>query len=107
MNLSTFCKKYHTIMTKSIGFITCYDLDRENKHGFSSKDIPVNERTLIVKEQVIPGAFGYPDMYIRHLKVRYKNLDYPIISMTDYELDVIKRLEIIAGAVKFLEESGV
>ncbi|WP_445631574.1 hypothetical protein [Nostoc sp. DSM 114167] len=94
-------------MTKNIEFITFYDLDRENKHGFSSKDIPANERTLILKEQIIPGAFGYPDMYIRHMKLRYGNQDYPIICMTDYELDEVKRLEIIAGAVKFLEGSGV
>ncbi|MEH2214281.1 hypothetical protein [Nostoc sp.] len=94
-------------MSKSIDFITYHDLDREQKHGFSSKDIPPNERTLIVKEQVIPGAFGYPDMYIRHMRLRYKNQDYPIICMTDYELDEVKRLEILAGAVKFLGESGV
>ncbi|MBN3940759.1 hypothetical protein [Nostoc sp. NMS9] len=94
-------------MNKSIEFITYYDLDKENKHGFSSKDIPANERTLMVKEQIIPGAFGYSDMYIRHMKLRYKNHDYPIISMTDYELDAAKKLEILAGAVKFLGESEV
>jgi hypothetical protein len=94
-------------MSKNIEFLTYYDLDREHKHGFSSKDIPRNERTLIVKEQIIPGAFGYPDMYIRHMSLRYKNRDYPIICMTDYELDTTKRVGIIADAVKFLEESGV
>ncbi|MEH2263832.1 hypothetical protein [Nostoc sp.] len=94
-------------MDKNIVYLTYYDLDKEQKHGFSSKDIPSNERTLIVKEQIIPGAFGYPDMYIRHMKLRYKNRDYPVICMTDYELDVAKRVEIIAGAVQFLQESGI
>ncbi|MEH1796248.1 MULTISPECIES: hypothetical protein [unclassified Nostoc] len=44
---------------------------------------------------------------IRHMKLRYKNRDYPIICMTDYELDATKRTGIIADAVKLLEESGV
>ncbi|MEA5626603.1 hypothetical protein [Nostoc sp. UHCC 0251] len=94
-------------MNKSIESLTYYDLEKENKHGFSSKDIPANERTLIVKEQIIPGAFGYPDMYIRHMKLRYKNRDYPIICMTDYELDVTKKVGIMADAVKFLQDSGI
>ncbi|MDZ8067756.1 MAG: hypothetical protein RMY64_19390 [Nostoc sp. DedQUE08] len=94
-------------MTKNIKFITYYDLDRENKHGFSSKAFPPTEQTLALKEQIIPGAFGYPDMYIRYMKLRYSNQDYPIICMTDYELDETKRLEIFAGAVKFLGEPEV
>ncbi|MDZ7970861.1 MAG: hypothetical protein RM368_39070 [Nostoc sp. DedSLP03] len=94
-------------MTKNIKFITFYDLEKENKHGFSSKAYPPTERTLVLREQIIPGAFGYPDMYIRHMKLRYDNRDYPIICMTDYELDEVKRLEILAGAVNFLGEAGV
>ncbi|MEH2331551.1 hypothetical protein [Nostoc sp.] len=93
-------------MKKSTEFITYYDLDVENKHGFFCEDIPATERTLIVKEQIIPGALGYPNMYIRHMKLRYKNCDYPIICMTDYELDAVKKLEILAGAVQFLGEVG-
>ncbi|MFN6485991.1 MULTISPECIES: hypothetical protein [unclassified Nostoc] len=92
-------------MTKNIEFITFHDLNRDNKHGFSSKAFPPNEQTLVLREQIIPGAFGYPNMYIRHMKLRYENQDYPIICMTDYELDEVKKLEIIAGVVKFLGES--
>ncbi|MDF5706528.1 MAG: hypothetical protein PUP90_02310 [Nostoc sp. S4] len=91
-------------MTKEINYIVYYDLNKEAKHGFSSGEIPQSERVLIVREQVIPGAFGYPPMYIRHLKLRYKKRDYPIISMTDYELTEIKRVEIVAGALQFLEQ---
>ncbi|MFN6441542.1 MAG: hypothetical protein RMY35_032330 [Nostoc sp. DedSLP01] len=91
-------------MSKKIDYIVYYDLDKEAKHGFSSEEIPEEKRVLIVREQIIPGAFGYPPMHIRHLKLRYKRRDYPIISMTDYELTDIKRMEILAGALQFLEQ---
>ncbi|MFN6484609.1 MULTISPECIES: hypothetical protein [unclassified Nostoc] len=85
--------------------LTYHDLEKENKHGFSIGE-PLTEQSLVVREMVIPGMFDYPDMYVRHLNLIFREQRYLIISMTDYELDEVKRLEICTGAAKFLKEKS-
>ncbi|BBD60614.1 hypothetical protein NIES2109_34130 [Nostoc sp. HK-01] len=89
-----------------IKFIVYHDLNHEDKHGFSSPSFKPGEQTLVVREQILPGAFGYPDMFIRHLNIIFQQQAYLIVSMTDYELDDIKRLEITTGGLNFLAQKN-
>lgn len=79
------------------------DLAKDQKHGYSAS-IVATDNSLIVREMIVPGLHGYPPLYVRHLKVTFNNLPQIIISQTDYELTLAKRLEIIAGAVEFLQQ---
>ena len=61
---------------------------------------------LKIKEQIIKGQSGYPNMYIRHLSLTLtKGGRIPIVSYTDYELSPEKGLEIMAGSLKLLSEN--
>ncbi|MEH2200957.1 hypothetical protein [Nostoc sp.] len=87
-----------------MNYLTYHDLEKENKHGFTAGEESLTEKSLVVREMVVPGFAGYPDMYVRHLHLVSIEQQYLIISMTDYEIDEAKRLEICAGAVKFLKQ---
>ncbi|MEH1791604.1 MULTISPECIES: hypothetical protein [unclassified Nostoc] len=87
-----------------MNYLTYHDLEKENKHGFSAGESLLTEESLVVREMIVPGMFDYPDMYVRHVHLIFGTEEYLIISMTDYELDEVKRLEICAGAVKFLKQ---
>jgi hypothetical protein len=87
-----------------MNYLTYHDLEKENKHGFTAGEESLTEESLVVREMVISGMLGYTDMHIRHIHLTFREQQYLIISMTDYELDETKRLEICAGAVKFLKE---
>lgn len=57
---------------------------------------------MIVKEQILLGQFGMSDIYIRHLSTLTKGREILIISYTDYELTHLKKVEIMANALKLL-----
>ncbi|WP_148650009.1 hypothetical protein [Nostoc sp. NIES-3756] len=78
----------------------------DNKHGFSIPDVTQNPENLVLKEQVFPGMAGYPAMYIRHLTMTFRQEQYFIVSMTDYELDDAKKTEIINDAIEFLQQQN-
>lgn len=86
-----------------MNYFTYHDLKKENKQGFTAGEKPLTEESLVVREMVIPGMAGYPDMYIRHIEIIFEEQQYLLISMTDYELDEAKTLEISIGAAKFLK----
>lgn len=88
-----------------MNYLVYRDLSKEKLHGISMGKEPIAENSLMLKEQVLPGAFDYPDTYIRHLSVTFKRKQYFIISMTDYELDIAKRASILAEAVQLLTQS--
>ncbi|MEH2381119.1 MAG: hypothetical protein V7K27_19905 [Nostoc sp.] len=87
-----------------MNYLTYHDLEKEDKHGFTAGDKSLTEESLVVREMVVPGMFDYPDMYVRHIYLTFRTQQYLIISMTDYELDEAKKLEICTGAGKFLKE---
>nr|MDZ8016531.1 hypothetical protein [Nostoc sp. SerVER01] len=82
------------------------DLSMENKHGFSIGHESATENILVVREGVLPGAFGYPSLYTRHLRSCFNNQPLLIISITDYELTDDKRQEIIRDCEQFLLEQN-
>lgn len=86
-----------------MNYFTYHDLKKENKHGFTAGDKPLTEKSLVVREMVVPGMAGYPDMHIRHIDIIFEEQKYLLITMTDYELDQAKILEISIGAAKFLK----
>ncbi|MDM9580896.1 hypothetical protein [Nostoc sp. GT001] len=87
-----------------MNYLSYHDLEKEDKHGFTAGEEPLTEESLVVREMVVPGMLDYPNMYVRHINLAFGEQQYLIISMTDYELDEAKKLEICAGAVKFLKE---
>lgn len=76
------------------------DLKHESKSGYSVHEI--NSRSRAVRAGVIPGAFGLPPIYCRHLHSSYEGERLLIISQTDEELSDLKREEIINGAIAYL-----
>ncbi|MEH2320826.1 hypothetical protein [Nostoc sp.] len=86
-----------------MNYLTYHDLEKEDKHGFTAGEESLTEESLVVREMIVPGMFDYPDLYVRHINLAFREQQYLIISMTDYELDEAKKLEICAGAVKFLK----
>lgn len=80
------------------------DLKAENLHGYESQEI--QSGGMVVREMIVPGAFGFPPMYIRHLSLTYAGERVLIICQTDYELTPAKGVEILAGAVQFLEKNS-
>jgi hypothetical protein len=87
-----------------MNYLAYHDLEKEDKHGFTAREESLTEEYLVVREMVIPGVFDYPDMYVTHINLVFGEKQYLIVSTTDYELDEAKKLEICAGAVKFLKE---
>ncbi|MEH2310735.1 MAG: hypothetical protein V7K35_04740 [Nostoc sp.] len=87
-----------------MNYFTYHDLEKENKHGLTAGDESLTEESLVVREMIVPGMAGYSDMYVRHICLIFREQQYLIISMTDYELDEAKRLEICTGAAKFLKQ---
>lgn len=81
--------------------ISFKDLKADNVHGYTREQSPA-ANTLVLKEMVFPGAFGYPDMYVRHTRFVHNDEEYLLISQTDYELTDERRLEIVRGAQEFL-----
>ena len=79
------------------------DLKHDNYDNEYELTNPTGDK--VIKEQIIPGKLGYPDMYIRHLSVTWKNQHIPIFSYTDYELNIAKRVEILAQSVKLLDDN--
>ncbi len=71
--------------------ISYQDLAVDKRHGFVYQDTSSEKEILVIKEQVFPGAAGYPDMYVRHLKTTFQDEEYLIISQTDYELTPAKK----------------
>lgn len=84
-------------MSKQLRVVIYQDLERDNKHGYEIKTHNLTEDLVVIKAQVIPGLYGYPDMYIRHIDTP----KFKIISQTDYELTHKKVKEIVDGAVDF------
>ncbi|MEH2374034.1 hypothetical protein [Nostoc sp.] len=87
-----------------MNYLTYHDLEKEDKHGFTAGEESLTKESLVVREMIMPGMLGYPDLYVRHINLVFREQQYLIISMTDYELSEAKKLEICAGAVKFLKQ---
>lgn len=81
-------------------FVTYQDLKFDKRHGYKIE--AGNEESLVVKEMILPGAYGFPPMYIGHIPFRYHSEEINLISQTDYELTEPKRREIIRNAIAFL-----
>ena len=80
----------------------CYrDLPQDGYHN--AYELINQPGDLIIKEQIIKGQFGYPDIYIRHLSLTLtKGGRIPLISYTNYEMTPEKGLEILAGALQLI-----
>lgn len=76
------------------------NLKHDGMHGYQLQSLKAD---VVVVEQVLPGKFGYPDLYIRHLYFDLNDQPVLVISQTEYELDDAKRQKIIAGAKQLLE----
>ena len=72
--------------------------------GYDNAYELINEPgNLMIKEQIIKGGLGYPNMYIRHLSLGLVNgKEILVISYTDHELTQQQKSKILAGALKFL-----
>lgn len=93
-------------MNKLIKYIVYRDLKADgfnNVYEIVEEELSSNSK--VVKDNVIPGMYGYPDMYIRKFKVKTgTNLEeYLIISYTDYELTKAKKLKIMREAIKLIK----
>lgn len=75
------------------------DLKHDGMHGYQLQSLKAN---VVVVEQVLPGKFGYPDLYIRHLYFDLNDTPILIVSQTEYELDDAKRSEIVDSAKKLI-----
>lgn len=77
------------------------DLKTDGFHGYELQELQSD--SMILKEQIIPGAFGYPPMHITHLSLTHRGKRVLIICQTDEELTPAKGIEILAGALKLIE----
>lgn len=80
------------------------DLQAEGMYGYELQEL--RSDSMMVKEQVIPGMYGFPAMHISHLSFTYKGKQIVIVCQTDEELTPAKRVSIFAGAVQFLEKNS-
>ena len=85
---------------RKVTFVVYSDLEKENKHGYEVKAVDFTEDMLIIRPQVVPGLFGYPDMHINVLIVE----GIRIFSYTDYALTDTKKAEIEREAIKLLQQ---
>ena len=88
-----------------VKIMTYRDLKDENLHGYKLEGVPTPDGILL-KEQVIPGAFGFLPIYIRHVRFLWGAGVALVISQTNYELTELNRLEIVKGARAFLMSSS-
>lgn len=86
--------------SSKITFLTYSDLAKEGKHGFEVKTIARHDDLVMIKPQIIPGLFGYPDMHINVLVVD----GIRVFSYTDYALTETKKAEIEREAIKLLQQ---
>lgn len=85
--------------TNKITFVTYHDLAKENMHGYEVKEIDYSDDLLMIKPQVIPGLFGFPDLHINILVVD----GVRVFTNTDYPLTDTKKAEIEREAIKLLQ----
>lgn len=83
-----------------IVFVVYNDLAKENKHGYEVKTVNYSEDLVMIRPQVVPGLFGYPDLHINVLIVD----GVRIFSNTDYALTDTKKAEIEREAIKLLQQ---
>lgn len=81
-------------MRYELAVVVYQDLKQDGRHGYEFKSYSGDEPAYILKNNIIPGLYGFPDMYIRTIPLK----DFTIISQTDYELTPHKITEIISGA---------
>lgn len=86
----------------SVLIITYRDLKAEAMHGYEFSEIQADG--MVLREGIFPGAFGFPDMHVAHLTLTYAGRRTLIICQTDYELTPAKGIEVLAGALKLLED---
>lgn len=80
--------------------IAYWDLSNPIKSGY--KQFPHHSDTHILKPGILPGAYGFPDLYIQHLSFVYRGEEGLIIAQTERELDESDRARIVQGAINFL-----
>ena len=78
------------------------DLKDENLHGYRLEQHDPMPGHMLLKEQDIPGAFGFLPIYIRYIQFLWGEEVVLIISQSNYELSDIGRSKIVKGARKFL-----
>lgn len=84
--------------------IVYQDLKHDNRHGYQMHEPQPDGK--VVKEGILPAEFGFPAMYIRHMRFSYGGDVILLVSQTDYELDETKKEEIRAGAKRFIIQNG-
>lgn len=82
-----------------ITYVTYNDLAKEDKHGYEVKQIACSDDLVMVRPQVIPGLFGYPDLHINVLIVE----GVRVFANTDYALTETKKAEIEREAIRLLQ----
>lgn len=83
-----------------ITFVTYRDSGQHGRQGCEVKEIESEDKLLMVKPQIVPGLFGYPDMHVNVLVVD----GIRIFTHTDYPLTDTKKAEIEREAIKLLQE---
>ncbi len=83
-----------------ITYVTYHDLEKEGMHGYEVKEIARSDDLVMIRPQVIPGLFGYPDLHINVLIVD----GIRVFSNTDYALTDTKKAEIEREAIKLLQQ---
>ncbi len=79
------------------------DLKRDGYDNHCEFCEPPKPGQKIIKSQIIPGMYGFPDMYIRYLGMNFRDKEYRIISYTDYEVNKRTSKNIIKSCIRFIE----
>ncbi|WP_416674711.1 hypothetical protein [Egbenema bharatensis] len=77
-----------------------WDLSKPEKHGYQRCENRVNQ--MMLRENIFPGAYGFPDLYIRHIRFVHGREPVLIITQTERELEEGDRTAIVRGAIAFL-----
>lgn len=93
-------------MNKPPNWILSYrEMPNENTmpDGFQMEEIPQG-KAYMVREGMLPGLFGFPDLHITHLYTEWQTQTVLIIAYTERQLLYTEREEISLKAVDFLEQ---
>lgn len=76
-------------------------LPSEGIHNCELQKMP-QEKTYMLKEQIFPGMFGKPPMYIRHHKAQYGNKQILIIFYTEQEINFKIKQDLVNSLLELL-----
>ena len=58
----------------------------------------------VLREQIVPGLYGYEDLHVTHIHMQYENEQVFIVAVTNYALAASEQDEIQKAVWAFLDK---